>query len=74
MYPSEFSLLSAPPKIRADILSPFSPHSLLSACVTIGLPTAIFDRNILPTPEGFEKRDYGQAAIRSDGLRGKDPN
>ncbi|ORY77583.1 Acetamidase/Formamidase [Leucosporidium creatinivorum] len=45
-----------------------------NACVTIGLPTAIFDRSILPTPEGLEKREYGQAAIRSDGLRGKDPN
>lgn len=39
----------------------------------MGLPTAIFDRDIMPTADGLEKRDYGQAAIRSDGLRGKDP-
>ncbi|GAA5936010.1 hypothetical protein JCM1841_002716 [Sporobolomyces salmonicolor] len=46
-----------------------------NACVTMSLPTQIFDRNILPDgmgPDGFEKRDYGQAAIRSDGLRGID--
>lgn len=43
-----------------------------NACVTIGLPTAIFDRDIMPHPDGLEKRDYGQAAIRSDGLRGND--
>lgn len=42
-----------------------------SACVTMGLPTAIFDRDILPHPDGLQKRDYGQAAIRSDGVRGK---
>ncbi|GAA6014151.1 hypothetical protein JCM10207_006114 [Rhodosporidiobolus poonsookiae] len=48
-----------------------------NACVTMSLPTQIFDRDILPTApgvaeNGFEKRDYGQAAIRSDGKRGID--
>ncbi|GAA5852531.1 hypothetical protein JCM8547_002532 [Rhodosporidiobolus lusitaniae] len=46
-----------------------------NACVTMSLPTQIFDRDILPSgmgPDGFEKRDYGQAAIRSDGQRGID--
>lgn len=38
----------------------------------MGLPTGIFDRDITPNANGLEKRDYGQAAIRSDGLRGKD--
>jgi formamidase len=41
----------------------------------MSLPTQIFDRNILPSgmgPDGFEKRDYGQAALRSDGQRGID--
>ncbi len=41
----------------------------------MGLPAGIFfDRDIRPTPDGLEKRDYGQCAIRSDGLRGLDPN
>lgn len=44
-----------------------------NACVTMGLPVAIFDRDIAPTPDGLEKKDYGQAAIRSDGQRGLDP-
>ncbi|KAF6759768.1 Acetamidase Formamidase [Ephemerocybe angulata] len=39
-----------------------------NACVTIGIPTEIFDQDILPKPEGLEKRDYGQCAIRSDGI------
>ena len=46
-----------------------------NACVTMSLPTQIFDRDITPAgmgPDGFEKRDYGQAAIRSDGKRGID--
>ncbi|BGP14791.1 hypothetical protein JCM10213_001842 [Rhodosporidiobolus nylandii] len=46
-----------------------------NACVTMSLPTQIFDRNILPSgmgPDGFEQRDYGQAALRSDGARGID--
>lgn len=35
----------------------------------MGLPRAIFDRDILPTDDGLDRRDYGQAAIRSDGQR-----
>ncbi|GAA5982079.1 hypothetical protein JCM5350_000637 [Sporobolomyces pararoseus] len=40
-----------------------------NACVTLSLPPQIFDRNILPDgmpAEGFEKRNYGQAALRTD--------
>ena len=43
-----------------------------NACITMGIPTAIFDRDIMPHPDGIEKRNYGQAALRSDGLRGLD--
>lgn len=46
-----------------------------NACATLSLPTQIFDRDITPKalgPNGFERRDYGQAAIRSDGQRGID--
>ncbi|GAA5882975.1 hypothetical protein JCM3774_002939 [Rhodotorula dairenensis] len=46
-----------------------------NACVTMSIPTQIFDRDITPAgmgSDGFEKRDYGQAAIRSDGKRGVD--
>lgn len=46
-----------------------------NACATLALPTKIFDRDITPNgmgPDGFEKRDYGQAAIRSDGQRAVD--
>lgn len=39
-----------------------------NACVTMAIPVAIFDRDIMPNPEGLEKRDYGQCAIRSDGV------
>lgn len=63
-------LLSAAPieaHIAAIVDSP-------NACVTIGLPTAIFDRDIKPQAEGLERRDYGQCAIRSDGVRGDDWN
>lgn len=44
-----------------------------NACVTLSLPPQIFDRNILPDgmgENGFEKRDYGQAALRSDSDKG----
>lgn len=41
-----------------------------NAVVTMSLPCGIFDRDILPREGGFEKRDYGHAALRSDGLRG----
>mgnify|MGYP006886176917 CR=1 FL=1 len=40
--------------------------------VTMSLPPAIFDRDIMPRPEGLEKRDYGQCALRSDGQRSFD--
>lgn len=40
-----------------------------NACVTMGLPIAIFDRDILPTNDGIETRKYGDAALRSDGVR-----
>lgn len=33
----------------------------------MAIPVAIFDRDIMPNPEGLEKRDYGQCAIRTDG-------
>ncbi|PWN48324.1 Acetamidase/Formamidase [Violaceomyces palustris] len=59
-----YLLLSAAPvdsHIGAMVDSP-------NACVTMGLPTAIFDRDILPREEGLERRDYGQCAIRSDGI------
>ncbi|GLB44777.1 putative acetamidase formamidase [Lyophyllum shimeji] len=39
-----------------------------NACVTLGLPTAIFEHDVLPRPEGLTKRDFGQCAIRSDGV------
>lgn len=40
----------------------------------MGLPRAIFDRDILPTEEGIELRDYGKPALRSDGVRCKQPD
>ncbi|KAF8071516.1 Acetamidase Formamidase [Lyophyllum atratum] len=39
-----------------------------NACVTLGIPTAIFEHDILPRPEGLTRRDFGQCAIRSDGV------
>ncbi|PPQ76384.1 hypothetical protein CVT24_007938, partial [Panaeolus cyanescens] len=39
-----------------------------NACVTLGIPTGIFTHNILPQPEGLVKKDFGQCAIRSDGV------
>ncbi|TFK73322.1 Acetamidase/Formamidase [Pluteus cervinus] len=39
-----------------------------NACVTLAIPTAIFDHDILPNPEGFPERSFGQCAIRSDGV------
>jgi formamidase len=40
-----------------------------NACVTMGLPIHIFDRDIRPTDDGLEKREYPNAALRSDGQR-----
>ncbi|KAJ7199004.1 Acetamidase/Formamidase [Mycena pura] len=39
-----------------------------NACVTLAIPTGIFDHDILPSPDGFTKKDFGQCAIRSDGV------
>ncbi|KAJ7052026.1 Acetamidase Formamidase [Mycena amicta] len=39
-----------------------------NACVTLAIPTGIFDHDILPKPEGLVKQDFGQCAIRSDGI------
>jgi len=39
-----------------------------NACVTLAIPTGIFDHDILPNPDGFPKRNFGQCAIRSDGV------
>ncbi|KAJ7035288.1 Acetamidase Formamidase [Mycena alexandri] len=39
-----------------------------NACVTLAVPTGIFSHDILPKPEGFTKQDFGQCAIRSDGI------
>ncbi|KAG5722824.1 Formamidase, partial [Termitomyces sp. T112] len=59
-----YMLLSAAP-IESHISSIVdSPN----ACVTIGIPTAIFDQDISPKPEGFTKRYLGQCAIGSDGV------
>ncbi|KAF8589880.1 Acetamidase Formamidase [Ramaria rubella] len=39
-----------------------------NACVTLALPLGIFEHDILPKPEGLTRRDFGQCAIRSDGV------
>jgi len=39
-----------------------------NACVTLALPLGIFEHDILPKPEGLTKKDFGQCAIRKDGL------
>ncbi|KAF8193336.1 Acetamidase/Formamidase [Pholiota molesta] len=59
-----YLLLSAAPvesHVGAVVDSP-------NACVTLAIPTGIFDHDILPTPEGLVKKDFGQCAIRSDGV------
>jgi len=59
-----YLLLSAAPvesHIGALVDSP-------NACVTLAIPTGIFSHDILPKPEGFTKQDFGQCAIRSDGI------
>ncbi|KAF9477743.1 Acetamidase/Formamidase [Pholiota conissans] len=59
-----YLLLSAAPvesHVGAVVDSP-------NACVTLAIPTGIFDHDILPTPEGLVKKDFGQCAIRSDGI------
>ncbi|KAJ4479440.1 Acetamidase/Formamidase [Lentinula lateritia] len=59
-----YLLLSAAPvesHVGAIVDSP-------NACVTLALPLGIFEHNILPKEEGLEKFDFGQCAIRSDGV------
>ncbi|KAF5359715.1 hypothetical protein D9756_002920 [Leucocoprinus leucothites] len=59
-----YLLLSAAPvesHVGAIVDSP-------NACVTLAVPTGIFDHDILPKPEGLTKKDFGQCAIRSDGV------
>lgn len=40
-----------------------------NACVTMELPLGIFERDIMPTDDGIERKECGQAALRSDGVR-----
>ncbi|EED80002.1 predicted protein [Postia placenta Mad-698-R] len=59
-----YLLLSAAPvesHVGAIVDSP-------NACVTLALPLGIFEHDILPKDEGLTKHDYGQCAIRSDGV------
>ncbi|KZS92014.1 Acetamidase/Formamidase [Sistotremastrum niveocremeum HHB9708] len=59
-----YLLLSAAPiesHVGAVVDSP-------NACVTLALPLGIFDHDILPKPDGLEKHNFGQCAIRSDGI------
>ncbi|KAL0576093.1 hypothetical protein V5O48_005892 [Marasmius crinis-equi] len=59
-----YILLSAAPvesHVGAVVDSP-------NACVTLALPVGIFEHDILPKPDGLKKLDFGQCAIRSDGV------
>ncbi|GBE88418.1 Acetamidase Formamidase [Sparassis latifolia] len=59
-----YLLLSAAPvesHVGAIVDSP-------NACVTLALPLGIFDHDILPKEEGLTKKEFGQCAIRSDGV------
>ncbi|KAI0091273.1 Acetamidase Formamidase [Irpex rosettiformis] len=59
-----YLLLSAAPvesHVGAIVDSP-------NACVTLGIPIGIFEHDILPKEEGLVKKDFGQCAIRSDGV------
>jgi len=59
-----YLLLSAAPvesHVGAVVDSP-------NACVTLALPLGIFEHDILPKPEGLTKQNFGQCAIRSDGI------
>ncbi|KAG1789248.1 Acetamidase Formamidase [Suillus plorans] len=59
-----YLLLSAAPvesHIGAIVDSP-------NACVTLGLPLGIFEHDILPKDEGLKKLEFGQCAVRSDGV------
>jgi len=59
-----YLLLSAAPvesHVGAVVDSP-------NACVTLALPLGIFEHDILPKETGLIKQDFGQCAIRSDGV------
>ncbi|TDL25850.1 Acetamidase/Formamidase [Rickenella mellea] len=59
-----YLLLSAAPvesHVGAVVDSP-------NACVTLALPLGIFEHDILPKEDGLTKKDFGQCAIRSDGV------
>ncbi|KAI0077789.1 Acetamidase/Formamidase [Panus rudis PR-1116 ss-1] len=59
-----YLLLSAAPvesHVGAIVDSP-------NACVTLEIPIGIFAHDILPNPDGLTKKDFGQCAIRSDGV------
>ncbi|KAI0777014.1 Acetamidase Formamidase [Irpex lacteus] len=59
-----YLLLSAAPvesHVGAIVDSP-------NACVTLGIPIGIFEHDILPKEDGLVKKDFGQCAIRSDGV------
>ncbi|PAV16081.1 Acetamidase Formamidase [Pyrrhoderma noxium] len=59
-----YLLLSAAPvesHVGAVVDSP-------NACVTLALPLGIFEHDILPKEEGLVKKEFGQCAIRSDGV------
>ncbi|EIN04008.1 Acetamidase/Formamidase [Punctularia strigosozonata HHB-11173 SS5] len=59
-----YLLLSAAPvesHVGAIVDSP-------NACVTLALPLGIFEHDILPQVDGLVKKNFGQAAIRSDGV------
>ncbi|KIJ16708.1 formamidase [Paxillus involutus ATCC 200175] len=59
-----YLLLSAAPiesHVGAVVDSP-------NACVTLALPLGIFEHDILPKEEGLTKLNFGQCAIRSDGV------
>ncbi|KAF8124730.1 Acetamidase Formamidase [Boletus edulis] len=59
-----YLLLSAAPvesHVGAIVDSP-------NACVTLALPLGIFEHDILPKEEGLRKLNFGQCAIRSDGI------
>ncbi|KAJ3932413.1 MAG: Acetamidase Formamidase [Lentinula lateritia] len=62
-FPADLLLSAAPVEshVGAIVDSP-------NACVTLALPLGIFEHNILPKEEGLEKFDFGQCAIRSDGV------
>ncbi|KAL1746454.1 Acetamidase/Formamidase [Schizophyllum fasciatum] len=59
-----YLLLSAAPvesHVGAIVDSP-------NACVTLAIPTGIFDFDILPRDDGLTKHELGSCAIRSDGV------